>query len=92
MNERDIIAADYQRHVIDAVRVEPDAIVITYASKIFGGIMPELLAAGVADAIRPGAEIYVRTHTVETGWPGQVAHMILRWNGPEEWAELYSNM
>lgn len=92
MSDAQKIPPDYTRSIIDAVRVEADAIVVTYSGKIFGGIIPELLAPGVAEAIRPGAEIYVRTHDADTGWPGQVAHMIMRWDGPEGWAELYANM
>lgn len=92
MSEGEIIPAEYVRHVIDAVRVEHDAIVINYGSKIFGGIIPELLAPGVAEAIRPGSEIFVRAHSADTGWPGQIAHIIMRWEGREGWAELYNNM
>lgn len=85
------IPPEYQSHRIESVRREPDAIVIRYSGRIFGGIVPELLAPGVAELIVPGAEIIVRLHTPETGDPRQVAHMLVR-HPTEEWAELYDDM
>lgn len=85
------IPPEYRLYRIESIRREPDAIVITYSGRIFGGIVPELLAPGVAELIVPGAEIIVRLHTEETGGPNQVAHMLLR-HPTEEWAELYEDM
>lgn len=85
------IPPEFTPHRIDSVRREPDAIVITYAGRIFGGIVPGLLAPGVAEQIVPGAEIVVRLHTPETGGPNQVAQMLLR-HPTEEWAELYEDI
>lgn len=85
------IPPDFTLHRIETVHHEPDAIIITYARRIFGGIVPDLLAPGVAERIVPGAEIIVRLHTPETGGPNQVAQMLLR-HPTEEWAELYEDM
>lgn len=85
------IPPEYQCHRIDTVRREADAIVIRYSGRVFGGIVPELLAPGVAELLVPGAEIIVRLHTAETGEPNQVAHMLVR-HPTEEWAELYEDM
>jgi hypothetical protein len=83
----------YQRVVIESVRHEADGgITVTYAGRIFGGIMKELLPPGVAGAIRPGVELFFRYG--DGGADGerrQVVHVIMRRPGGDGWAELYAD-
>ena len=83
---------DYQSRTVEAVRRDGGHIVITYAGKTFGGIVADLLASDdIRAALRPGAEIFVRTHTPDSGYAGQVAHMIMRHPTEAGWAELYAD-
>lgn len=81
----------YQRHVITAVTNRGDSIAIEYAGRSFAGIMLDELPAGVAESIIPGTELIVRLHTAETGYEGQVAHMLVPHPHDEGWAEVYAH-
>ena len=83
---------EYQRFVIEDVRRMGETLTLVYGGHVFGGIVPCLLDPnGVADALQPGTEIFVRYHNEETGAPGQVAHIIIRHPSAEGWAEIYSD-
>ena len=82
----------YCRHVIETVRDDGDALIITYSGRIFGGISTELLPEGGREAIRPGAEIIVRLHEPETGPPGQIAHVAVRDPHGDGWIEVYEDL
>lgn len=82
---------EYQRFVIESVRSAGETLTLVYGGRIFGGAIRCLLDPGVEDALRPGAEIFVRYHNEETGAPGQVAHIIMRHPLAEDWAEVYSD-
>jgi hypothetical protein len=82
----------YHPFLIESVRQDGDHFVITYAGKTFGGIVASLLPSDVVrGGLRPGARIFVRYHTPETGQPGQVAHIIMRHPCEPGWAELYAD-
>ena len=83
---------DYQRFVIDDVRVIDEMMTIVYGGHVFGGIVRCLLdPQGVEQALHAGTEIFVRYHNTETGAPGQVAHIIIRHPQREGWAEVYAD-
>ena len=83
---------EYQRFVIEDVRRAGETLTLRYGGGVFGGIVPCLLDPdGVEDALRPGAEIFVRYHNQETGAPGTIAHIIIRHPSAEGWAEVYSD-
>ena len=83
---------EYQRFIIEDVRQIGETLTLVYGGHVFGGIVPCLLDPnGVADALRPGTEIFVRYHSKETGAPGQVAHLIIRHPSAEGWAEVYAD-
>ena len=81
----------YRRHVITAVRHEGANLTIEYAGRIFAGITLAELPEGIADAIRPGTEVFVRTHDGESGDAGQVAHIIIAHPRDDGWAEIYAD-
>jgi hypothetical protein len=81
---------DYEPFVIDSVEHGPEAIVVRYGGRAFGGIVREsLLGTNLEAAIRPGAEILVRYYPSETSVRGQVAHMLIYRVETGEWAEIY---
>jgi len=83
---------EYQRFVLDDVRSTGEMLTLVYGGHVFGGVVRCLLDPnGVEDALRPGAEIFVRYHTEETGQPGQVAHIIIRHPPAKGWAEIYAD-
>jgi hypothetical protein len=83
---------EYQRFVIEDVRSTGEKLTLVYGGRVFGGVVRSLLDPnGVEDALRSGAEIFVRYHSEETGAPGQVAHIIIRHPSAEGWAEIYSD-
>ena len=70
---------EYQRFVLENVRRVGKTLTRLYGGHVFGGIVRCLLDPhGVEDALQPGAEIFARYHTEETGAPGQVAQIISR--------------
>jgi len=82
----------YERIVVETARHEADGgIVITYTGRIFGGILKELLSPGVADAIRPGAELFIRYAEEAAVARRQVVHVIMRHPHGDGWAELYAD-
>ncbi len=81
---------DYQRHVITDVVDHGDSLTIKYGGRVFGGITLDELPAGVAESIRPGTEVIVRLHTAETGYVGEVAHMLVPHPREAGWAEVYA--
>jgi hypothetical protein len=81
----------YQRHVITAVENHGDSLTITYSGRDFGGIMLDQLSEGVAESIRPGTDLILRLHTAETGYAGQVAHMLVPHPSDDGWAEIYAH-
>lgn len=88
----DLPPDDYRRFVIEDVRLADENLTLLYGGHVFGGVVRCLLDPnGVEDALRPGAEIFVRYHTAETGQPGQVAHIITRHPSAEGWAEVYTD-
>lgn len=83
---------EYQRFVIEDVRMADETLTLVYGGRIFGGVVRCLLDSdGVEDALRPGAEIFVRYHNEETGAPGQIAHIIMRHPKADGWAEVYAD-
>ncbi len=83
---------EYQRFVIDDVRSTDENLTLVYGGRVFGGVVRCLLDPdGVEAALRPGAEIFVRYHTEETGQPGHIAHIIIRHPAAEGWAEVYAD-
>ncbi len=83
---------EYRRFVLDDVRSSDEMLTLVYGGHVFGGVVRCLLDPnGVEDALRPGAEIFVRYHTEETGNPGQIAQIIIRHPSAEGWAEVYSD-
>ena len=51
----------------------------------------DVLEDEISSAVRRGAEVFVRYHTIETGQPDQVAHMLIRHPGEGGWAEIYAD-
>lgn len=83
---------EYRRFVIDEVRHMDDTLTIVYDGRTFGGIVRCLLDPdGVEEALKPGAEVFIRYHQEETGQPGQIAQIIIRHPRDEGWAEVYSD-
>ncbi len=80
----------YQRHVITAVVDHGDSLTIKYGGRAFSGIMLDQLPTGIAESIRPGTDVIVRFHTAETGYVGQVAHMLVPHPREDGWAEIYA--
>ncbi len=82
---------DYRRFTIESVLPAGENLRITYAGRVFGGIVRCMLDPnGVEDALQPGTEIFIRYHTAETGAPGQVAQIIIRHPSGDGWAEVYA--
>lgn len=81
----------YRRHVITEVRRDGVNLTIEYAGRVFAGITLAELPEGIADAIAPGTEVFVRTHDGETGDAGQVAHILIPHPREEGWAEIYAD-
>ncbi len=79
----------YRSFIIDAVQRFEETITIEYDRRMFGGIMRELLAPEIDQAIKPGVEIAVRYQSPETGDPKQLAHMLIRHPAKPEWADVY---
>ena len=91
MTDTEDIPEGFARFLIEDVKRLEDRLIIRYGRRIFGGVMISVLGHEVASAIRPGAEVIVRYHTVETGQPGQVAHMLIRHPSAGGWAEIYAD-
>ena len=91
MNPSNSTPDGYTSAVIDDVERSGDHIVLRYAGRVFGGILPELLTPEIDAAIVPGAVIIIRLHTPETGGAGQVAHLLIRHPTDDGWAELYAD-
>ena len=89
--KRESTPEGYQRHVISAVANHGDSLTIKYGGRVFGGIMLDRLPAGVAESIHPGTEVIVRFHTAETGYVGQVAHILVPHPCEDGWAEIYAD-
>ena len=81
----------YRRHVITSVTRQGDNLTIEYGGRIFAGITLAELPPGIAENIRPGTDVIVRTHTAETGDLGQVAHILIPHPTEEGWAEIYAD-
>lgn len=81
----------YRRYTITAVIHQGDSLRIEYAGRVFGGVMLAELPPGILEAIRPGTDLIVRSHTAETGEPGQVAHVLIPHPTDEGWAEIYED-
>lgn len=65
---------DDRRFVIEDARHDGETLTLVYGGHVFGGIVRCLLDPdGVEDALRPGAEVFVRYHSEETGAPGRHA-------------------
>ncbi|MCH7702645.1 MAG: hypothetical protein IID37_13255 [Planctomycetes bacterium] len=79
----------YRSFIIGAVQRFEETITIEYDGRMFGGIMPELLAPEIDRAIKPGVEILVRHHATKTGDAKQLAHMLIRHPAKPEWVEVY---
>jgi len=87
------LPAEYERFTIEEVRPAGENLTIRYGGRVFGGIVRCLLPGpDVEIAIRPGGEVFVRYHTVETGQPGRVAHMMIRHPTGSGWAEIFSDI
>jgi len=83
---------EYQRFVLDDVRVSGENLTLAYDGHVFGGVVRCLLDPhGIESALQPGTEIFVRYHNEETGQPGQIAHIIIRHPSEEGWAEIYAD-
>lgn len=92
MSASNQIPDGFESIIIDAVRHEPTGeIIITYAGRIFGGIMRDPLPEGIADGIRPGAELFVRYAEPVGEARRQVVHVIMRHPFQPGWAELYAD-
>ena len=89
--DREPAPEGYRRHVISAVRRDTSNLMIEYDGRIFAGIAIAELPNGIAEAIGPGTEIFMRTHDGETGDMGQVAHILIRHPHEEGWAEIYAD-
>ena len=77
MNERP--PDEYQRFVIEDVRLVGETLTLVYGGNVFGRIVRCLLDPhGVEDALQPGTEIFVRYHNEETGALRQIARIIIR--------------
>lgn len=76
--------------MIIAVVDHGDSLTIKYGDRAFGGIMLDQIPATLAESIRPGTELIVRLHTAETGYEGQVAHMLIPNPRDDGWAEVYA--
>lgn len=88
----DTLPEEFKRVTIDDVSVDDENITLMYGGRIFGGVVRCLLDTnGVEDALRPGAEIFVRYHTAETGSPGQIAHIVMRHPVEAGWTEIYAD-
>ena len=84
---------EYQRFVIDSVRVMGESLTLIYGGHVFGGVVRCLLDPnGIEDALQPGREIFVRYHNEETGAPGQVSQIIIRHPTAAGWAEVYDDV
>ncbi len=81
----------YRRHVITAVSRQGENLTIEYAGRVFAGITVAELPPGIAECIRPGTDVIVRTHTAETGDPGQVADILIPHPTEVGWAEIYAD-
>ena len=81
----------YRRHVISAVETHGDSMTIRYDGRLFCGIMLEELPVGIAECILPGTELIIRCHTAETGYDGQVAHILIPHPFVEGWADIYED-
>ena len=83
---------EYQRFVMEDGRRMDETLTLVYGGHVFGGIVRCLLDPnGVADALHPGTEIFVRYQSEETGAPSEVPHLIIRRPSAESWAEVYSD-
>jgi len=92
MPETDEIPEGFEPIIVESVRHEPTGeIIITYAGRIFGGIMKEPLPEGVVDEIRQGAELFVRYAEPAGDARRQVVHVIMRHPTQPGWAELYAD-
>ena len=76
---------------IESVRRADDHLLIEYGGRVFGGILPELLADGVEALIVPGSQVIVRRHTPDSGRPGQLVHMLIWHPAAEGWVDLYAD-
>jgi hypothetical protein len=84
---------EYERFVIEDVRLSGENLTIRYGGRVFGGIVRCLLPGlEVEGSLKPGCELFVRYHTEETGHPGQVAHMMIRHPTTAGWAEVFSDI
>lgn len=81
----------YRRHIITAVSRQGDNLTIEYEGRVFAGITIAELPPGIAECIRPGTDVIVRTHTAETGDPGQVADILIPHPTENGWAEIYAD-
>lgn len=85
------IPKDYERFLIEEVRVSDDRLTLRYGGRTFGGVLREWLRApGVEAAVVPGAEILVRNYRSPSGQRGQVEHMLVR-TPADGWAEIYAD-
>ena len=88
--EREPTPEGYQRYLVSSVVNHGDSLTIKYGDRAFGGIMLDQIPASLAESIRPGIELIVRLHTAETGYEGQVAHMLILHPHDSGWAEIYT--
>lgn len=85
------IPEGYRAATIDGVHRTGDHLIIEYGGRLFGGILPELLAEGVETLIVPSAQIIVRHHTADSGRPNQVVHMLIWHPAGDGWVDLYAD-
>ena len=81
----------YRSFIIGAVQRFEDTITVEYDGRMFGGIMRELLAPEIDQAIKPGVEIVVRHPEPKKGDPKRLAHMLIRHPTKHEWVEVYTD-
>jgi hypothetical protein len=85
------VPAGYRAVTLERVRRDGENLIIEYEGRVFGGILPGLLAEGVEGLIVPGARVLVRHYTAESGRPNQVVHMMMWHAGAAGWVDLYAD-
>ena len=91
MSNTEDIPEEFTKFTIERVERLEDRLIIRYGGRVFGGVMLDVLEDEISSAIRRGTELIARYHTVETGQPGQVVHMLIRHPSADGWAEIYAD-
>lgn len=87
----EFLPEEYKPFCLDEVRPSGEMLTLIYAGNIFGGVVRCQLPEGVESALKPGVKIFVRYHDADTGNPGQIAHIVVRDEARDQWAEVYSD-